>query len=312
MFWQYLRKVLLTGAFAVAAVLPARAGDCCAPAPCTTSYKSVCCTEWVPETYQTTRTVYKTECRQEAYTAYKTECVPETRTVTCNRIVCEPQTQMRTVCVRVPVVEEKVVMQSHWTCKPVTKMVRKCVDKGHYECREVPCTPTCGSKSHKWLSRKKDCCDPCANACADACCVPTKTVRVWVPCPVWEECAVTCMERVCEQRPVTVRCCSYRMESKQEACTVMVSKCVPETKTVTVMVSKCVPYQAMRTVSVCVPTTEAVTCTRMVARTVTKQVPCEATCCATTCCKVECCETKCKKVRRCSGLSLRGHGSCCD
>src|SRR5947208_2138469 len=36
--------------------------------------------EWVPEQYQTTRTTYRTEWKEEAYTAYRTETVQETRT----------------------------------------------------------------------------------------------------------------------------------------------------------------------------------------------------------------------------------------
>ena len=40
-----------------------------------------------------------------------------------------------------------------------------------------------------------------------------------------------------------------------------------------VMTTRTVPYQATRTVKVCVPYTETVTMTRMVAKTVQKQVP---------------------------------------
>src|ERR1700730_6522813 len=120
MVWQCVRIALLAGAFAATAALPARAGDCCAPAPCT---RTVCVTEWVPEQYQTTRTVYKTECRQEAYTAYKCESVPETRTRVCTvyKQVPEVKTVMKTVCESVPVVEERTVLESFVTCKPVTK-----------------------------------------------------------------------------------------------------------------------------------------------------------------------------------------------
>ena len=45
------------------------------------------------------------------------------------------------------------------------------------------------------------------------------------------------------------------------------------------------PYQATRTVCVSVPHTETVTCTRMVCRTVEKEVPCEAACFETCCAK---------------------------
>jgi len=187
--------------------------------------------------------------------------------------VPETRTETRTVCERVPVEEERTVMEKVVTCKPVTCTVRKCVDRGHYECREVPC---CSHRLldclHK-LCRRSDCCDPCADAC---CPPPTKTVQVWVPCKVWEEVPVTRMERVCEYRPKTCKVTVCKTVQKQIQCQVTCMKCVPEqqTRTCTVMVQKSVPYQATRTVCKCVPVTETVTATRMVARTVEKEVPC--------------------------------------
>src|SRR5581483_9641460 len=197
---------------------PARAEDCCAPAaPCAPATRTVCCTEWVPEQYQCTRTVYKTECRTENYTAYKTECVPEarTRTYTVCKMVPEVRTEMRTVCVKVPVVEEKTIMQTHVTCKPVTKMVTKCVDRGHWECREVPCGPSFMDRV-KNRCKKKDCCDPCASCC-EPCPVRTKTVKCWVPCMVTETVPVCTMERVCESRPCVLKVHSCKIETRQEA-----------------------------------------------------------------------------------------------
>src|SRR5438105_2856608 len=76
MVWQRARLALLAGCIVAAAAVPARAGDCAAPAPCT---RTVCCTEWVAEKFQSTRTVYKHECKRENYTAYRCECVPEIR-----------------------------------------------------------------------------------------------------------------------------------------------------------------------------------------------------------------------------------------
>jgi len=66
--------------------------------------KTITVTEWVPEHYQTTRTVYKTEQVVEKYTAYKTECVPETYTkmVTVTKSIPE--------CVQEP--------RTTWTCVP--------------------------------------------------------------------------------------------------------------------------------------------------------------------------------------------------
>src|SRR6516165_3612298 len=107
MVWQHSRIALLAGAVASVLALSARADDqpkaaapaapaptAAAPAgdPCAPQqFRTICVTEWVPETYQCTRTVYKTEQRQETYTAYKCECVPETRTRVCtvNRMVPE-------------------------------------------------------------------------------------------------------------------------------------------------------------------------------------------------------------------------------
>ena len=131
MFWQRVRFALLVGALTVGAVPSAQAWHSCCAAPCA---PTACCTEWVREPYTTTRTCYRTEYKQEAYTAYRCECVPVTRTYTCTvyKQVPEVQTVMRTVCVTVPVVEERTVMQAHWTCKPVTCTVRKCVDQGHW------------------------------------------------------------------------------------------------------------------------------------------------------------------------------------
>src|SRR4051794_25123668 len=106
MIWQHVRVALLAGGFVSAAALTARADDCCAPAPCAPQYRTVCVKEWVPENYQTTRTVYSTECKTETYTAYRCETVPETRTrnVTVYKKVPEIQTQTRKVCVCVPTV----------------------------------------------------------------------------------------------------------------------------------------------------------------------------------------------------------------
>ena len=276
MSWQRVRFVLLAGVLAAVAS-PARAGDCAAPAcaPCTTT---VCCTEWVPQHYQCTRTVYKTEYRQEAYTAYRCECYPEvcTRQVTCYKMVPEVRTQICNYHVCVPCVEERTVMQPCVTYKPVTKIVRKCVDQGHWECRCVPCKPSLRDRLRK-------CCGGCCDECPKY-----KMEKCWVPCPVWVECPVTCMERCCEYRPVVVKVCTYKTECRQKEVQVCCYKCVPECRTeqYTVMKTRMVPYQATRCVAVCVPCQETVTCCRMVARTVVKQVPC-APCCDT-CCK-PCC-----------------------
>jgi hypothetical protein len=300
MVWQRVRLALLAGVVAASAALSARADDCCAPAssaPACAPQPSVC-----------TRTAYRTEYKQETYTAYRCESVPETRTYTCTvyKRVPEVRTVTCTKCVCVPVVEERTVMQTCVTCKPVTHMTSRCVDRGHWECCEVPC-----KKSHRLsgclhrLCHRKSCCDSCAEPC---CPPPTKTVRKWVPCKVWEQVPVTRMERVCESRPVKCHVTTYKREMREEKVQVTCWKCVPETRTQTcqVMVTRRVPYQATRTVAVCVPCQETVAC-----------------CQATTCCKPRCCRSharcchreKCRSgcFHRCGGhRGCHAKTSCCD
>ena len=100
--------------------------------------------------------------------------------------------------------------------------------------------------------------------------------------------------------------CTYKREMRTEACQVTVCKSIPETRVekYTCLVSHKVPYQATRTVSVCVPHQEKVTCTRMVSRVVEKKVP-----------VVECaaapCDT-CAPAHKCHRHRLRRHHGCDD
>jgi len=282
------------------------AGACGSPcgAP---SYQTVCVTELVPEYYKTTRTVYKRECVPEKYTAYKTECIPETRTrnVTHYERVCETREVTKTVCERVCVQEERTCYKQNWTCVPVTTMVCKTVDKGHYECREVPCSEGFMSRmrhSGGGLFGGHHHGDECGCGCETTCCAPpTKTVKVWVSCKVTEQVPCTKMERkcetVCEKKMVSV----WKSIPKTVVCKENVWKCVPicKTETYTAYVSRCVPYEATRTISRCVPVTEEVTCCKMVAKTVQKQVPCYPT--SNVC---NACDTGCE--RESFGHKLRG------
>jgi hypothetical protein len=274
-----VRLALLSAVCTTAAALAARAGDCCAPAGdcCAPAFRTVCCTEWRPETYLATRVCNRTEYRQETYTAYRCEYVPEvrTRTYTVCRSVPEVHTEWRTHCVSVPCVETRTVMKPCWTCVPVTHMVCKTEDHGHYECREVCCRPSLCSRVRKCFSH--DCCDDC-------CPPPTKTVQVWVPCKVTVQVPVTHMQRVCEYRPVTCTVTTCRHDVRREAYQVTTCRMVPECRTenYTVMVPRQVAVPCTRTVPVCVPYTETVTLTRMVPVTVQKQVP--VACCARPCC----------------------------
>src|SRR5438477_2860390 len=87
-----VRLALLAGVVA-AATPAARAGDCCSPCAPAPTFRTVCMKEWVPEQYNTTRTCYRTEWREEVFTAYRCECTPEvrSRTVTVCRMVPEVQ-----------------------------------------------------------------------------------------------------------------------------------------------------------------------------------------------------------------------------
>ena len=245
------------------------------------------CTEWVPEQYQATRTVCKQEQVQETYTAYRTECTAEQQThqVTVYKSVAETHNETRCVTRCVPTVEERTCMKQVVTCTPETTYTHKCVDNGHWECREVECGPTLMERWHK-LCRKNDCCE-CQTECCEA--PRTRTERVWVSCK--QDVCVPCtrMVRHVECVPTVEHVTCFKHVSEQITVPVTCFRCVPEVvnQTCTVMVPHQVAYQATRTVCHTVPVQETYTACRMVAKTVEKQVPCEAA--ATTCgCETEC------------------------
>ena len=100
MFRQQIRLALLAGGIVAATGWTVCANDCCQPAPCAPTMRTVRVKEWVPEKYETTRTVYRTEQRQENYTAYRCETVQEQRTRTCvvnHYVPCQVE-RCRTVC----------------------------------------------------------------------------------------------------------------------------------------------------------------------------------------------------------------------
>lgn len=279
-----VRKAALVGAVLAAVVSPVRADDCCPPAPCAPQMRTVYVTECVPQTYQVQRTVYHTECRQQHYTAYRCECIPvvRERVVTCYKNVPECREVVRRVCVSVPCVEERVVMKPCWTYQTVTTFTTRCVDRGHYECREVYShCQAFKNRLHKHRHRH-DCCPP-------PCPPPTKTVKCWVPCIVKEQVPHTKCCKVCVMKPTCVRVCTCRKEWREQRCMVTCCRCVPYqvVQKCTVWTTRQVPYQACRTVRVCVPHTQMVTCTRYVTRCVARQVPCCETCCPTVCCSAK-------------------------
>ena len=105
MFCKSIRFALLAGGILALTAMPVRADDAEKEAPkaatsdCT-QYCTVCVKEWVPETYQTTRTVYHKECVQIPCTITKWETVQEQRTrqVVCTRMVPETKTITKTIC----------------------------------------------------------------------------------------------------------------------------------------------------------------------------------------------------------------------
>jgi hypothetical protein len=269
-----VRTPLLVGAVLAVLAGSARAGDCCEPCatPCGPAFQTVCVTEWVAENYETTRTVYKRVCVQENYTAYRTECTAETRqrVVTVNKVVPVEVERVCTSYTCVPTVETRTVMKPVTVCKPVTTVHRKCVDMGHYECREVPCGDGFMTKLRKCF-HKQDCCEGPP---------PTKVVKVWVPNKVWVETPVTRMVRTCEYVPTPVQVTVNKLVPVQRAYKVTTYQCVPEqvTQTYTVLVPHQVAFPATRTVEKCVPVVEKVILCRMVPRTVQKQVPVTGCC----------------------------------
>lgn len=278
MFLKRARLVLLASFFMATTANVVRAEE----AKPVTATRTITCKVMVPEYYETTRTVNKQQCVEEKYTAYKCEYIKEERTRTCNvkKIVNEMKEETRTVCEWVKTCEERTINKKVTTCKPVTTTVKKCVDKGHWECKEVPCGPSITDRL-KGLLKKDDCCE---TKCETKCAPKTKTIKCWVANKVWEECKVTKMTKVTECVPTKVMVQVCKKVEKKIKVQVCHKKCVIEAKTekYTVCVPKKVAYEATRKVMKCVCVEEKVKACRMVEKTVEKQVvdcdPCAAKC----------------------------------
>jgi hypothetical protein len=350
MVCQPLRLALLIGAITAVAVSPVRANHnqapCCNSAPtncCSTApaMRTITCTECVPETYTVKRTCYRTECRTEQYQTCRTECVPVCKERVCcvvKRVPCMT-TQTRKVCKYVTSYQDKTVMKACWSTVQETCMKRQLVCRGHYECREVPCGGGLFGGSGGGLfgghghHNNNNCCDPCATTC----CTPTRMKKVWVNCPEYRECPVTVCKKVCTMVPTTCKVAVCTPCWSEVTCQVCTYKCVTEqvVQKYTCYETRSVPCTATRTVRVCVPYETTVCCTRMVAKTVCRQVPvsncCDtgcnnnacnsnagSNCCPTTsCCTTSCCTTSCCSKPRCGGLfsgmggGHRRHNSTC-
>lgn len=332
MIWQSVRiaflvgAVALTGSYARADEDTNGGGDAkkdgkdAKPA---VKMKTIYVMECVPEKYECKRTTYKTECRTEKVTCCKYECVPEVRERVCCVIkrVPEERWETRKVCTMVPCVEERTVMKRSYKYEQVTETVSKRVDRGHWECREVQCP----LRSLTSRLGRGGCCDPCP--------APTRTKKVWVSCWVTECCPVTRCKKVCVETPVKCKVTVCKPVWKEEKVKVCTYKCIEEKRVekCTVMVKKKVAFETTRTVNVCVPHTETVWATRMVARCVARQVPDEChTVAHDACCQTRCrqaCHDRCHRDRHCHDRCHRercprdrchdrgrlfGHQRCCN
>jgi len=308
-----LRLALLVGAVTAAVVSPARASHkapccndpcgspcppACAPAcaPAAPAYRTITVTECVPETYTIKRTAYKFECRTEVYDVCRTECVPECRERVCSYVKKVPvvKTEIRKVCKNVTVYEERTVMKTCYQTVQETCMKKELVRHGHWETQ-------CVAARQGLFHHKKDCCDPC-DPCG-SCCTPTRTKKVWVHCPEYCERPVTTCKKVCVQVPTVCKVAVCRQVWEDVPVQVCTYQCVTEQRTekYTVMVPRTVTCKATRTVRVCVPYEETVTCCRMVPRCREVQVP------VNDCCTPACCPTKCGH-----GMFRGGKKSCCN
>ena len=292
MFQRHLMSGLLA-AFAVFASSSLAQAACCPPAcatPCSTSgatgTRTIMTNEWVPETYTTKRTTYRTENVNETYTAHRWECVQEVRPVTRHVTKSVPcyTDKVVTTYKMVPTTETRTVMKQVVTYKQVTTMVTRTKNVGHWECQTVEAREGFFSRL---CGKKNDCCDPCPK---------TKTKKVWVCCKVCVQEPCTKCVRCVECVPCTVTCCVNKCVPCTHTVRCCTHKCVTEcvTENCTVNVRKCVPYQATRCVSRCVPVCENVTCTRMVCKAVCTTVAD----CGSSCGSDACCVDHCKKARK--------------
>lgn len=351
MNWRSVRMAFLLGAAfaATAMVAQAQAGDGSGPKAAAPSegkavehgdgYITVPCTVWVPQTYTTYRTCYRTEYRKVTRTVHSYECVPVKKYRTCTYYVRKPvyKTVERTVYERVPCVETRTVMRPCWETKKVTVWKTRRVDRGGWVYCQEPAPVKDFFNRLNWRLRsgglfhrcnRGGCCDtgcgdpcgdPCANACARPCPPPpaTRCVKRWKSNYVCEKYPVTCCKRVCVYKPVTCKVCTYKCVAKKVKCRVCTYECVACTRKVccTVYERRCVARKVTccEPVRVCVRV--PVRCCKLVPKTIHRRVAACDPCgdpCGDPCC-----------VRRhhrrffdgcggiLSGLFNRGRG-CCD
>lgn len=289
------------------------------PAPVTAGPTSDCppatrkVLKMVPTTVQETRTVMKPVQKQETYTAYRQETVQEKKMVEVKTMKTETYTEMvtKTCCVKVPVCEEKVVMEKRKKVEWVTEYKQKCHITFKKECKTIGCGDKCGS----------GCGDKCGSGCCDKgwnFSIPVykpEVHRECVPCTV-PKCTYECV-------PVTKKCITYKTEMKTETVPVCKTRCVPcvTQKEIVCCKQVCVPYQATRCVTVCEPCQETVNVCKMVptwveeacpAPCATQAAPCGDPGCGNKGCNDGCGSGCCNKIKDCCSKVKDCCSGCCD
>jgi len=252
--------------------------------------------ECVPQTYTKKVCTYKRVCKQVEYDTCKWVCTTECREKVCNvtRMVPVMKDVTKCVCKTITTTEKRIVKK---TCyKNVEDVVnrQRLVELGHWECRERQ--PLFGG-----LFNGGDCCNTGCDPCNKGCCQRTVQHKVWVYCPKYECCPVKVCKKVCCTQDVEVCVPVCKRVQEQVTCKVCTYQCVQEAKTIkySVPCMKRVNCKATKTVTECVPVESEVTCTRMVQRCVTREVPC-----------TPCCDS-CSPFSRCFGGLFRTNGGCC-
>ncbi len=268
---------------AEAGVLRRRCAPTCATPACVTSCAAVCGhyedvvvqrTVYVRETRMETRTINVTECRPEQRQRSFTVCrrVPYQETVTQAYTVMVQKTQMKRIVetvykpvmhtvnqqytVMVPHCEQRQGVQHVVQCYPVQETRAVCVDRGHWETREVqvPCggypvrCGGCAGYGYYGGSYGRGACGTCGGC--GTCPPPTVTrcVRVWVPQIVQQQVAYTVMKQQLVARPYTYNVTVCKPETRVRQ--VQVCERVAEQVTRDVPVTICVPEQRTRTFNI--------------------------------------------------------------
>ena len=203
---QPVRLALLLGAITALAVSPASANHCSAPCrtSCGPTTRTIRTTECVPETYTVKRTVYKVECKKEVVDGFRCENVQVQKERVCKYIERVPvmTEQVRKVCHKVTVYEEREVCKKTWKTVEETVMKKRLVSLGHWECREV-----------KSLFGGHGCKDSCSDSCSNSC---PRTRKAWVFCPQYECCPTKVCKKVCVEEKVKCKVPVCRTEGKEE------------------------------------------------------------------------------------------------